>query len=197
MKNFKENLKLAKNKAIERLLMLISLLTLANLILFPHIGYAATEKALNTSDNANISYSLAETSAVNSLIRIINPEVIFNGNIREEDSHLPVNGSLNSKYTKTVVLTAYNSEIGQTDDTPCITANGFNVCKNAKEDTIAVNGMKFGTRVRFPEIFGNRVFVVRDRMNARYDSSRADVWMLSKADAKKFGVRIAKMEVLE
>jgi 3D (Asp-Asp-Asp) domain-containing protein len=122
---------------------------------------------------------------------------MFGNKVDFKDSQLPQNNGLAPKYAKNMVLTAYNSEVGQTDDSPCLTANGFNVCKNGKEDTVAVNGMKFGTRVRFPELFGERVFVVRDRMNSRYDSGRADVWMISKADAKKFGVKVAKMEVLE
>jgi len=110
---------------------------------------------------------------------------------------LPQNKALKVKYALNTVITAYNSEISQCDNSPCITANGFNVCKHAKEDTVAINGMKMGTKVRFPGLFGNKVFIVRDRMNARYGSTRADIWMISKADAKKFGVKAARMEVLE
>ena len=93
-------------------------------------------------------------------------------------------------------LTAYNSEVAQTDDTPCITANGFDVCAHGIEDTIAANFLKFGTKVRIPELFGDRIFVVRDRMNRRYPD-RVDVWMLNKSDAIKFGVRRATIEVIE
>lgn len=95
-----------------------------------------------------------------------------------------------------VSLTAYNSEAGQTDNSPCTTANGFNVCKHGVEDTIAANFLKFGSRVKIPALFGDRVFVVRDRMNARY-GNRIDVWMKQKSDAIKFGVRFAKVEVVE
>lgn len=92
-------------------------------------------------------------------------------------------------------LTAYNSEPGQTDDTPCITANGFNVCEHGIEDTVAANFLPFGTKIRIPELFGDRVFIVRDRMNKRYQS-RIDVWMLEKSDAKQFGVRRAQVELV-
>jgi len=98
--------------------------------------------------------------------------------------------------TSTHTMTAYNSDPAQTDNTPCITANGFDVCKHNVEDTIAANFLKFGTKVRIPELYGDRVFVVRDRMNKRY-SDRVDIWMKEKVDARKFGVKVAKIEVIE
>jgi len=93
-------------------------------------------------------------------------------------------------------ITAYNSVPEQTDDTPCITANGFNVCEHWTEDTIAANFLKFGTKVRIPELFGDRIFIVRDRMNKRF-SDRVDVWMKEVPDARKFGKRTAYIEVVE
>jgi 3D (Asp-Asp-Asp) domain-containing protein len=93
-------------------------------------------------------------------------------------------------------ITAYSSDPGQCDNTPCITANGYDVCSHGIEDTIAANFLKFGTKVRIPELFGDRIFVVRDRMNARHDN-RVDIWMIEKASAKKFGIKAAKIEVLE
>ena len=93
-------------------------------------------------------------------------------------------------------LTAYTSEVAQTDNSPCITANGFNVCEHGIEDTIAANFLKFGTKVRIPEIFGNRVFIVRDRMNKRHPE-RLDVWFKDKGEAIKFGIKTARIEVVE
>ena len=93
-------------------------------------------------------------------------------------------------------LTAYNSDPYQCDNSPCITANGFNVCEHGIEDTIAANFLKFGTKVRIPELYGDKIFIVRDRMNSRYQN-RIDIWMLEKQDAKEFGAKIAKIEVLE
>jgi 3D (Asp-Asp-Asp) domain-containing protein len=98
--------------------------------------------------------------------------------------------------TSTHTITAYNSEAGQTDDSPCITANGYNVCKSGKEDTIAANFLKFGTKVKIPELFGDRVFVVRDRMNKKHPN-RVDVWMVERSDAIQFGVKVAKIQVIE
>lgn len=100
------------------------------------------------------------------------------------------------KWTATHVATAYNSEAAQCDDSPCITANGFNVCEHGHEDTIAANFLPFNTKVRIPDEFGDRIFVVRDRMNKRY-SDRIDIWMKDKQSAKNFGVRQVKIEVLQ
>jgi 3D (Asp-Asp-Asp) domain-containing protein len=192
MNNFKQYLKLAKNKLIERLLVLISLLILANLVFSPVPAFAEAENA-----NNSLNYQLISENQPYNLIQILNPEVMFDGSAQAENGHLPQNKGLEAKYSVNTVITAYTSEVGQTDDSPCITASGFNVCKHGQEDTVAINGYKMGTKVRFPDLFGDRVFVVRDRMNARYGSGHVDVWMLSKADAKKFGVKVAKMEVLE
>lgn len=100
------------------------------------------------------------------------------------------------KYHGRHSMTAYTSEVAQTDASPCTTANGFNVCKHGVEDTIAANFLPFGSRVKIPELFGDRVFIVRDRMNRRYDS-RVDVWMKDKSDAMQFGVRSARIVVLK
>ena len=114
----------------------------------------------------------------------------------EFNANLPKNDELEVIRSTYHVITSYNSEVGQCDDSPCITANGFNVCEHGMEDTIAANFLKFGTKVKIPELFGDQVFVVRDRMNKRYDS-RIDVWMINKVDSRAFGVKYAKIEVLK
>jgi len=98
--------------------------------------------------------------------------------------------------TSTHTMTAYNSEAAQTDASPCITANGFNVCEHGIEDTIAANFLPMGTKVKIPDLFGDRIFVVRDRMNQRH-ATRVDVWMKDRTSAIKFGVKVAKIQVLE
>ncbi len=100
------------------------------------------------------------------------------------------------KWTQYTAVTAYNSLKGQTDDSPCITANNFNLCKHGIEDSVAANFLRFGTKIRIPEVFGDRIFYVRDRMNSRY-TNRVDVWLLSYSDARKFGKKYLKIEILE
>lgn len=91
----------------------------------------------------------------------------------------------------TIVVTAYNSEPGQTDSTPFITA--FNT--RVRDGIIATNFLPKGTIVRFPDVFGEKEFVVEDRMNKRY-YYRADIWMASKQEAVNFGAKALKMEIL-
>lgn len=110
-----------------------------------------------------------------------------------EEAHVP---EIKIVSTSIRTITAYNSVPEQTDSTPCITANGFDVCEHWTEDTIAANFLKFGTKVRIPELFGDRIFIVRDRMNKRF-SDRVDVWMKEVPDARKFGKRTAYIEVVE
>lgn len=109
---------------------------------------------------------------------------------------LPLNSDLQLKTTGNYTITAYTSEAAQCDSSPCITANGFNVCEHAVEDTVAANFLPLGSKVRIPDLFGDRVFVVRDRMNKRYQN-RLDVWMIEKTEAINFGVKVAKVEILE
>jgi len=121
--------------------------------------------------------------------QIVSQEIVTETIIDEETKEVVIRTSVHT-------MTAYNSEPGQTDDSPCITANNFNVCDHGIEDTIAANFLKFGTKVKIPELFGDRVFIVRDRMNRRY-TSRVDIWMLEKSDALNFGIKTAKIEVIE
>lgn len=108
--------------------------------------------------------------------------------------HLPQSGEAPPRRTYTIPMTAYTSEVGQTDDSPCITASGLDVCERDEENVVAANFLPLGTRVRIPELFGDRVFYVEDRMNARY-KMKMDVWMKNKQDAKKFGVKYTTIEV--
>lgn len=91
-----------------------------------------------------------------------------------------------------VATTAYTSEVWQTDQTPFTTSNGTKV----RDGIVAANFLRYGTKVRFPEYFGDMIFEVQDRMNPRY-WYRVDIWMKDKAEAKQFGHRTLKIEVLE
>lgn len=90
-----------------------------------------------------------------------------------------------------VTVTAYSSTPDQTDSTPFITANGTRV----RDGIIAANFLRFGTKVRFPDYSGDKIYEVTDRMNARYPN-RADIWMETRDAAMDFGIRTLKMEIL-
>ena len=109
---------------------------------------------------------------------------------------LPINKDIKVEYTSTFELTAYTSDVSQCDGNPCRTAVGFNLCEYGIEDSVAVNFLPFGTKIRIPELFGDRIFIVRDRMNSKYDN-RIDVWFKDRDNAIKFGLKLAKVEILE
>jgi 3D (Asp-Asp-Asp) domain-containing protein len=103
---------------------------------------------------------------------------------------LPVSNLGGTYYTKVVTASAYNSVPWQTDDTPFITASGTHV----RHGVIAANFLPIGTLVTIPDIYGDQIFVVEDRMNARY-TNNIDIWMEHIADAKQFGRRSVKIRV--
>ncbi|MBI3020330.1 MAG: 3D domain-containing protein [Parcubacteria group bacterium] len=86
--------------------------------------------------------------------------------------------------TREVWLTAYSSTPEETDDTPFITALGT----KTRDGIVATNFLPFGTRVKIPDVFGDKIFVVEDRMHPR-KTDFMDVWMPSKQDALKIGIR--------
>jgi 3D (Asp-Asp-Asp) domain-containing protein len=119
------------------------------------------------------------------------------GSQEPQTKHLPANKSAEEKRSLYVSLTAYSSSIDECQGDPCITANGFNLCRQKQKDTIATNRLPLGTKVQIPELYGDKVFVVRDRMNSRY-YNRADIWMETKEEARQFGIkRSVKMVIVE
>lgn len=93
--------------------------------------------------------------------------------------------------TYTLLATAYSSTIDQTDDSPFITASGTRV----RDGIIAANFLPFGTVIRIPEVFGNKIFVVEDRLHSRF-SDRIDVWFPTREEALEFGAKRVKIEVV-
>lgn len=90
-----------------------------------------------------------------------------------------------------VEASGYSSTPDQTDDTPFITAKGTYV----RDGIVATNMLPFGTLIRIPSAFGDKVFVVEDRMNKRYQN-HIDVWFPDRQSALEFGRKTVKIEVL-
>ena len=88
-------------------------------------------------------------------------------------------------------VTAYSSSRDQTDMSPFITASG----KKVRKGIVACNFLDFGTKVKFPDLYGNRVFVVEDRM-APKNSHKIDIWFPSRSQALMFGVKRLKVEII-
>ena len=113
----------------------------------------------------------------------------------QENTILQTNPADSYKVAKRIkmVVTAYSSTVEQTDSTPFITASGQTV----RDGIVANNLLSFGTKVRIPSLYGNKVFTVQDRMNKRKGDYHLDIWMDSTKEAKNFGSDIVYIEVLE
>ncbi len=115
----------------------------------------------------------------------------FEGFVIPAADYLPLPAYASRTYH--VDMTAYTSSIEECDSDPFITADG----SHTQDGMIATNFLPFGTRVRIPTLFGDKVFTVHDRMNKRYNR-RIDVWMEKKDDMREFGVkRNTLIEVIE
>lgn len=92
-----------------------------------------------------------------------------------------------------VVITAYSSTESQTDDTPFITASGSYV----RDGIVANNLLPFGTRIRIPDVYGDKIFIVEDRMNRKKGYYHVDIWCSDYWQAKSFGAKRTTIEILE
>jgi len=113
-----------------------------------------------------------------------------NMSTQPEINNLPELEDKTPKMVRWVTVTAYSSTVDQCDSDPFITASN----KYVYDGLVAANFLPFGTKVKLPDYFGNKVFTVDDRMNKKY-SSRVDVWFPTREQAKQFGVRYLKLEV--
>jgi 3D (Asp-Asp-Asp) domain-containing protein len=89
-------------------------------------------------------------------------------------------------------ITGYSSTVDQTNSDPFITASGHWV----RDGIVAANFLPFGTQIRIPEAFGDKIFVVKDRMNRRHNN-RVDVWFQTRQQALNFGIKYTYIEVVE
>ena len=89
-------------------------------------------------------------------------------------------------------LTGYSSTVDQTNSQPFITASGAWV----RDGIVATNFLPFGTQIRIPRYFGDKIFVVKDRMNQRHNN-RVDIWFSSRQQALNFGIKHSYIEIVE
>lgn len=91
-----------------------------------------------------------------------------------------------------MVITAYSSTVWETDDTPFITASGSTV----RDGIVANNMLPFGTKIRVPEVYGDKIFIVEDRMNSRKGDYHLDIWFEENSEAKEFGAKRTYVDIL-
>ena len=128
---------------------------------------------------------ITDTSASNDVLTVQNNSVIETPSV----SKTPAKAS--AKKTYTVSVSGYSSTPDQTDDSPFITARGTYV----RDGIVAANFLPFGTAIKIPAMFGDKIFVVEDRMNTRF-SNNVDIWFASRQSALNFGRRTLAIEIV-
>ena len=89
------------------------------------------------------------------------------------------------------VITAYSSTVWETDSSPFITAAGTHV----RDGIVAANTLPFGTKIMIPDLFGDKIFTVEDRM-APKNYHKIDIWFPTTNEARQFGIKQAQVLVL-
>ncbi len=106
--------------------------------------------------------------------------------------NLPISAPRTPRRVVLALVTAYSSTVDQTDNTPFETANGLHVY----EGLVAANWLPFGTQVKFPDLYGGKIFTVNDRMNAKYKTTNVDIWMNAPRHiVDEFGAKRLRMEI--
>jgi 3D (Asp-Asp-Asp) domain-containing protein len=138
-------------------------------------------------------YSLSKSNEDNNILSLEDSSelIIFQENTLVSVSN-PNDPPLKTIGTLPVIITAYSSTPCQTDDTPFITAAGTSV----RDGIVANNYLSFGTKIRIPELYGEKVFVVEDRMHWKKSNYHIDVWFLEYSEALAFGAQRTYIEVL-
>lgn len=155
---------------------------------------------MSTANNLKLKTIMNKQSLIVSIMAgFISGFVLFGSlapnviNADYEKSEAPLNLVKVSK-TIQVVVTAYSSTEDQTDSTPFDTASG----KKVRDGIIANNMLPFGTKVRIPQLYGDKIFTVEDRMHSRKGKYHIDIWFPEYKQAKQFGAKWnIKIEVLE
>lgn len=134
----------------------------------------------------NIDNSLAVIQK-NTLISMSNPLIIQRPKTKLIQELEP-----KVKYRIKMTITAYSSTPCQTDSTPFITASNSWVRKGV----VANNFFPFGTRIRIPEYFGDKIFNIEDRLHWRKSNEHVDVWFPTRQEAINFGITSTYVEIL-
>ncbi len=150
--------------------------------------------SLITTNSANAGFLDFAKDSVSYGVSYITPD-----NDQTEATPVKQEAKTTTVRTYKVIVSAYNSEPGQTDDSPCITASGYNVCDANTENIVAANFLPLHTKVKISGF--NGIFSVEDRMNTRYSGQKdghnfMDIWMKDKRKALEFGRQRRSIEIV-
>lgn len=136
-----------------------------------------------------ISWLIINIILINKEMVKLNQEInnnIYNLSIPHQVKIIPKESFI----TKNAIVYAYTANKNETDNSPCITANGTNACQPPFA-MVANNCLKFGSLV---EINGKR-YKVADRMNKRYNCQNFDILMPTKKDALNWGKQYLTIKI--
>jgi len=105
----------------------------------------------------------------------------------------PINKEIEILENRQITVTAYSSTEWETQGDPFITASGERV----KDGIVANNFLPFGTEIKLPEIFGDKIFIVQDRMHFRKSDYHFDIWLPSYKQALNFGAQTSNIEIVK
>lgn len=140
---------------------------------FGGLNIEGINKTLIEENKSYFGFSLIQNDSIMAVRPLITPE------------------TYKPKKVYVVAATGYSSTPEQTDHTPFITASGIHV----RDGVIAANFLPFGTIIKIPELFGDKTFVIEDRMNNRYWFN-IDIWFPEKELAVEFGIKVIKIEIV-
>lgn len=147
--------------------------------------YLSPNNQINNNDQigADRSSLVQSNSVVSVNAPVINKKLVANTRISIENSKI--------LSEMAVAASAYSSTPDQTDSSPFITAWNTRV----RDGIVAANFLPFGTKIKIPEIYGDKIFVVEDRMNRRY-WHKIDVWFPDRQSALEFGSKVVKIQIV-
>jgi 3D (Asp-Asp-Asp) domain-containing protein len=170
--------------------------TISAFLLFIVITENASAGFFNWIKSANdnfVTAAVAETLATTTNDESSDVATIHDNAIQQTSTPLapkPIQAK-KAKRTYEVSVSAYSSTPDQTDDSPFITAKGTYV----RDGIVAANFLPMGTAIKIPAIYGDKIFIVEDRMNKRYWYNM-DIWMADRSAALKFGRKTLTIEIV-
>lgn len=184
----KKYFNLRSNSLINIFLLAILLIEL----IMPHKIYA---QELNNKLNSVAKYNFAELALSSDVYafndRYVPEEIELRHQAEEREKERKKGNRYNAISEMMVTSTAYSSTVDQCDADPFIAASG----KRVHDGMVAANFLKFNTKIRIPDLFGDKIFVVEDRMNPRFQN-RIDIWMETRERALQYGHKQIKIEIL-
>lgn len=177
----------------------IIILLLSNLIALPTQAAfydwmrlsKSTDEKITIDTNSNWSFDTLYDNIKNVGIGSSKNTAIGNNSVTGVSVPITIKKVKTSNQIFTVSASAYSSTKDQTDDSPFITAAGTFV----RDGIVAANFLPLGTAIKIPELYGDKIFIVEDRMNSRYWYN-VDIWFPERNMAKNFGRKKVTIEVI-